>query len=89
MKPIVYYASWCPDTAPFLAELEALGVEYEALDMVNDRLNFKAFLKLRDTHPAFDDAKQKGYIGIPALVLESGEVILDKDELKKLLNKIK
>lgn len=84
MKPILYFAPWCPDTEPFVEELKALHVEYDALDMVGDRLNFKAFLKLRDNHPAFDDAKRNGYIGIPALVLENGDVILDKAQLKAI-----
>ncbi|AWI50089.1 hypothetical protein EXH44_07385 [Actinobacillus indolicus] len=87
MKPIVYFAPWCPDTEPFFAELNRLGVEFEALDMAGDRANFKAFLKLRDTHPAFDEAKKNSYIGIPALVLENGDVVLDKDELAKIFNK--
>lgn len=81
MKPIVYYAPWCPDTKPFFDELNRLGVDFEALDMVNVSANLKAFLKLRDTHGAFDTAKQNGSIGIPALVLENGEVFLDKNKL--------
>ena len=27
MKPILYYAADCPDTAPFVAELKRLGVD--------------------------------------------------------------
>ncbi|MDG2948273.1 hypothetical protein P7L88_07005 [Bisgaard Taxon 10/6] len=49
-----------------------------------DRLNFKAFLKLRDTHPTFDEAKQNSYIGIPALVLENGDVVLEQDKLAEI-----
>lgn len=81
MKPIVYYAPWCPDTKPFFDELQRLGVEFEALDMVGVSSHLKAFLKLRDTHHAFDKAKQHGAIGIPALVLDNGEVILEQDKL--------
>lgn len=84
MKPILYFAPWCPDTEPFVAELQRLNIDYDARDMAGVRENFKAFLKLRDTHKAFDNAKANGYIGIPALVLENGEVILDKDELKNI-----
>ena len=32
MKPILYYAADCPDTAPFVAELKRLGVDYEAVE---------------------------------------------------------
>lgn len=66
---------------PFFDELNRLGVEFEALDMVGVSANLKAFLKLRDTHSAFNIAKQNGSIGIPALVLEDGEVLLDKNKL--------
>ncbi|SUT87623.1 Glutaredoxin-related protein [Actinobacillus ureae] len=54
-KPILYFAHWCSDTAPFLG--------------------------LRDRHPAFDNAKANGYIGIPALMLEDERVVLDLAEL--------
>ncbi|MCK3657850.1 hypothetical protein A4G18_03775 [Pasteurellaceae bacterium Pebbles2] len=81
-KPVLYFAPWCPDTKPFVDELNALGVDYEECDMVNIAANLKAFLKLRDSHTAFDNAKKNGYIGIPALVLEDERVILDLAELK-------
>lgn len=85
MKPIVYFAPWCPDTAPFFAELERLNIDVEKVDMVGNATGLKAFLKLRDSHPAFDDVKKNGYIGIPALVLENGDVVLDKDQLVSIL----
>jgi glutaredoxin-related protein len=37
---------------------------------------------LRDRHPAFDNAKANGYIGIPALLLEGDKVVLDLAELE-------
>lgn len=85
MKPIVYFAPWCPDTGPFFAELERLNIDVEKVDMVGNPTGLKAFLKLRDSHPAFDDVKKNGYIGIPALVLENGNVVLDKDQLVSIL----
>ncbi|MDG2954186.1 hypothetical protein P7M11_05525 [Bisgaard Taxon 10/6] len=87
MKPIVYFAPWCPDTAPFFAELERLNAEVEKVDMVGNPAGLKAFLKLRDNHPAFETVKQNGYIGIPALVLENGDVVLDKNELAEIFSK--
>ncbi len=86
-KPIVYFAPWCPNTEEFFAMLDGLGIQYEALDMTGVREHCKAFLKLRDTHPVFDDAKENGYIGIPALVLPTGEVVLDKDKLKEIFGR--
>ncbi|MDO9665122.1 hypothetical protein ACLSYX_04860 [[Pasteurella] aerogenes] len=80
-KPILYFAHWCPDTAPFVAELQRLGIDYEEREMTTGGANLKAFLKLRDNHPAFDHVKANGYIGIPALVLEDERVVLDLAEL--------
>ena len=80
-KPVLYFAHWCPDTAPFVAELQRLGVDYEAVDITQNGANFKPFLRLRDRHSAFDNAKANGYIGIPALVLEDERVVLDLAEL--------
>jgi glutaredoxin-related protein len=39
--------------------------------------NLKAFLRLRDTNPAFDEIKRNGFVGIPAIVMEDGEIELD------------
>ena len=82
-KPTLFFANLCPDTAPFVAELERLNVDYEAVEIMSSMANFKRFLKLRDNHPAFEQAKQNGYIGIPALVL-GDEVYLNLNELEPL-----
>lgn len=81
-KPILYFAHWCPDTAPFVAELKRLGVEFDECDITKCGANFKPFLRLRDSHSAFDNAKANGYIGIPALLLEGDKVVLDLAELE-------
>lgn len=83
-KPILYFAPWCPDTAPFVTELKRLNIDYEAIDITVSGSNFKPFLRLRDRHSAFDDAKHNGYIGIPALVLADDQVILDYQQLAKI-----
>ncbi|MDE3984281.1 hypothetical protein NUS51_03970 [Glaesserella parasuis] len=69
-KPVLYFAHWCPDTAPFVAELQRLGIDYEEREMTTGGANLKAFLKLRDNHPAFNNAKANGYIFFPSLGLE-------------------
>ncbi|SUT85463.1 Glutaredoxin-related protein [Actinobacillus ureae] len=73
--------------ANFSAELERLNIDVEKVDMVGNPTGLKAFLKLRDNHSAFDDVKKNGYIGIPALVLENGNVVLDKDQLAEIFSK--
>ncbi|OOS01711.1 hypothetical protein B0186_02300 [Canicola haemoglobinophilus] len=82
-KPILFFANLCSDTPPFVAELECLKVDYEAVEIMSSMANFKRFLKLRDNHPAFEKVKQNGYIGIPALVL-GDEVYLNLNELEPL-----
>lgn len=82
-KPILFFANLCPDTPPFVAELERLKIDYEAVEIMSSMANFKRFLKLRDNHPAFEQAKQNGYIGIPALML-GDDVYLNLNELEPL-----
>lgn len=65
-----------------MAELERLKVDYEAVEIMSSMANFKRFLKLRDNHPAFEQAKQNGYIGIPALLCDDNNVILDLTKLE-------
>ncbi|MDE3934724.1 hypothetical protein NUQ42_00635, partial [Glaesserella parasuis] len=72
-KPVLYFAHWCPDTAPFVAELQRLGIDYEEREMTTGGANLKAFLKLRDNHPAFDNAKANGYIGHSAVGFGEGK----------------
>lgn len=63
------------------------GIKYGYLDISENLFNLKAFLKYRDLRPEFDEAKKKGDIGIPFIVVNNGEkVYLEKpeniDELK-------
>ncbi|MGX2974202.1 hypothetical protein ACWIUH_05395 [Ursidibacter arcticus] len=83
-KPVLFFAHLCPDTEPFVAELARLNVDYETVEIMSSMANFKCFLKLRDNHPAFEQAKQNGYIGIPTLLLADERVVLDKDELSSV-----
>ncbi|MBN6074473.1 hypothetical protein HYE60_04255 [Aggregatibacter actinomycetemcomitans] len=82
MKPILYYAEKCPDTAPFVAELKRLGVEYDEVEVMSSIPNLKQWLRLRDNNAAFDAVKAKGNAGFPALLLEDGRVILTESELR-------
>lgn len=48
--------------------------------------NLRSFLHYRDNHPAFDEIKEKGRVGLPCIVINDGEKIIfgkpDLDELK-------
>ncbi|MDU8923696.1 hypothetical protein RYD26_01965 [Pasteurellaceae bacterium LIM206] len=79
-KPILYFSDKCPDTAPFVAELKARNIDYTEANISESMPNLKQFLKLRDNHPAFLAVKEKGFIGIPALVFDD-KVVLDSADL--------
>lgn len=57
-KPVLFFANLCPDTAPFVAELARLEVDYESVEIMSSMANFKRFLTLRDQHLAFEQAKR-------------------------------
>lgn len=83
-KPILFYANLCPDTQPFMTELNALGIEYESVEIMSSMANLKRFLALRDSHLAFQSAKEKGNVGIPVLLLTDGQAILALNDLKQV-----
>ncbi|OOF64711.1 hypothetical protein [Rodentibacter sp. Ppn85] len=87
MKPILYYAEQCPDTAPFVAELKRLDVDYEGVEVLSSIPNLKQWLRLRDRHSAFDNVKAQGYADFPALLLENDRVILDVNLLVERFKK--
>ncbi len=73
----VYGSEMCPDCVNFKFNLDKNGMEYENIDINKELKNLKAFLKLRDGSDVFDDAKENGGIGIPAILFENGEISLD------------
>ncbi|OBW95078.1 hypothetical protein QV08_05545 [Gallibacterium salpingitidis] len=83
-KPVLFFAHLCPDTEPFVKELQRLNVEYESVSILESMANLKRFLRLRDQHSAFDSVKANGYVGVPALVLADEQVILDYQQLAKI-----
>ena len=85
MNLFLYYAEQCPDTAPFLAEVKNASVwNIEKVEVLSSIPNLKQWLRLRDRHPAFDEAKAQGYAGFPALLLDDDRVILDQTQLKAI-----
>ena len=53
---------------------------FEVIDIGKHVRNLKQFLDLRDNHPAFDEAKKIGDVGIPCYVLEDGTVTLSSKD---------
>ncbi|PJG85612.1 hypothetical protein CVP05_05465 [Conservatibacter flavescens] len=48
-----------PDTAPFVARLKALNIDYLEANISEYMQNLKHFLALRDNHPDFAERKAK------------------------------
>lgn len=74
-KKVVFGSSMCPDCIVMKEVLDERGVKYLYLDITENLANLKKFLKFRE-NSAFDFAKEKGSIGIPAMVINDGEKIL-------------
>ena len=75
----IYGMPSCPDCRHVEEQVEDLD-GYEVIDIGSHVRLLKEFLRLRDSSPAFDDAKRGGYIGIPCFVLEDGRVTLSPEE---------
>ncbi len=76
---VVYTMKQCPDCVAVKRQTEG-NPAFRLLDIGESVANMKAFLRLRDSHPAFAAAKAAGSIGIPCFVLEDGTVTLSPAE---------
>ena len=84
MEYILYFAETCPDTAPFKEKLSELGITYKEVEVMTSLRNFKEFLYVRETYSQFEGIRGNMKIGIPCLVVNENECILDLDDLVKL-----
>lgn len=75
----IYGMKSCPDCVAVEAEVKG-DSRYEVIDIGEHVAHLKAFLRLRDQHDIFDNAKKMGYAGIPCFVLEDGTVTLSPEE---------
>ena len=73
----VYGSRMCKDCVELKRNFDHYHIEYEFLDINENLKTLKEFLFLRDTLAVFDEVKREHDIGLPALVLDSGKVILD------------
>jgi len=75
----IYGMKTCPDCMAVDKQAEGNN-RYEVIDIGDHVKYLKEFLYLRDNSPAFAEAREKGYIGIPCFVLEDGTVTLDPEK---------
>ena len=55
--------------------------DFEVIDIGKHVRNLKQFLDLRESNPAFDEARKTGDVGIPCYVLEDGTVTLSSKDV--------
>lgn len=75
----IYGMKSCPDCVAVDKQVEG-DSRYQVIDIGEHVSLLKEFLRLRDNSPVFDEAKKKGYAGIPCFVLEDGTVTLNPEE---------
>lgn len=75
----IYGMKSCPDCVAVDKQVEG-DSRYQVIDIGEHVSLLKEFLRLRDNNPVFDEAKKKGYAGIPCFVLEDGTVTLNSEE---------
>lgn len=76
----IYSMDTCPDCV-YVKEQVRHDTRFEIIDIGQHVRNLKAFLKLRDREPVFDEAKRNGAAGIPCFVLEDGTVTLTPEDV--------
>ncbi len=70
----------CPDCSYVEKQIEG-NENYRFVDIGAHVKNLKEFLRIRDNSPVFDEAKEKGYAGIPCFVREDGTVTLNPEDV--------
>lgn len=62
--------------------LSSENIRFLYLDITENMLNLKNFLKYRDKAPEFDEIRKSGRVGLPCIVINNGEeIIFDKSLL--------
>lgn len=73
----IYGTDLCPDCVEAKRKLDEKNIPYDYVDITESIGNLKAFMKMRDEEPAFDEAKKAGAVGVPAFVLDDGDIRLE------------
>ncbi len=76
----IYVMSTCPDCV----EVKSMATgddRFEIIDIGEHVRNLKEFMALRDTHPKFKVARERGLVGIPSFLKEDGTVTFRPEEV--------
>ena len=70
----------CPDCFSVERQIEG-NPSFQFVNIGEHIRYLKAFMKIRDMSPVFDDSKKNGSVGIPCFVLEDGMITLNPEEV--------
>lgn len=70
----------CPDCSSVERQIEG-NPSFQFVNIGEHIRYLKAFMKIRDMSPVFDDAKKNGSVGIPCFVLEDGMITLNPEKV--------
>ena len=79
----IYGSPLCPDCRECKANFDAHGIAYEEVNITGSMVELKEFLKLRDSEAVFAPCKERGSVGVPAIVKEDGSIELDWEKILK------
>lgn len=77
----IYGMPTCPDCSYLDDQLVGRESEFQKIDIGAHVRDLKAFLKLRDNSPVFDECRAKGFAGIPCFVREDGSITLVPEDV--------
>lgn len=79
----IYGSEQCPDCVNCKRDLDGANVPYLYLNISENLLFLKKFLKHRDENELFKPVKERGQIGIPCIEREDGSITFDWSEFIK------
>lgn len=79
----VYGTFICPDCPPVKKLLDEKQVEYSFMNITEDILILKEFLKLREEREEFSQIKKDGNVGIPCMLKDDGKILFYDEILDK------
>lgn len=77
----MYGSPLCQDVVEAIEILTAKGIEFESVDITADLGNLKAFIKLRESNPLFDEVRACNGIGIPCFEKENGDITFNVEDI--------
>lgn len=77
-----YGTDLCPDCIEAKEYLKSKGLNFEYIDITESISNLRDFLVFRDSREEFKIYREKGYVCVPALLMEDGSFKLEDDIYK-------